>query len=745
MDNGQKHSLLSYLNHLDRSVYLRLSLVAQDTAILEKTPFPFLVIAESDPLARMFDAQFVTDAECEIRKVFFLVQRDQYLLTSDELRPISNRDVDDAWQKAFSFFAKKHQDTSLIILSNQINEKGKLAHMSSLFFCKTKQVFFHPPCPKCGFLLHQCEDDELLASLGLQTYSHSLKRYLYCSSCSASGNHFFYVYELDRFDPPSMKDRWALIKEFAQLSKERYRDTQFPCGECPNYQECFGLDHKVLSRIVPFSFYPFYMFLYNAMSLTAIDFLSILSGASFEEIEASLKSKQESGRINYLKAIKQNCFEKAPFLYDYDERHFLEILYLKLSFLVGVLQNFRSENNLSVPTDLRLSIDQIWVKLAEQCGFLPFLWNFKVNYVAINKYLTETPFLPKSSASDIGLIWFYTLLANKKQNMLKVSAFLREIMGKIPSADDASFEKLCKEGFPSPLLPENIFWNPEGKIVGKNWQLLWERSLRLGWTLLMTAFHDTERFKTFFQKLENLREEIRHNLFREENARSLGGSRDTREIIFVPGEPKTSEGLLSSEVLYRDESVNTGQSRFAENKAIHEILLKIIRKGQAEIEEGTVDNDKTVTIILKDLKNMHSSEKDKELLDGIPETVIFTSGTGKGTPNNSIIQEKIEETVIFSLEGLKKERSSGKLKEPQEVLPETVIISPQKRAEEILGNPQVVKAKDSGFSKKDFSSRESGKLEYSKENVKTNDEMDFIAETVIIRPEKAKDKNGNKK
>lgn len=749
-DKGQKYSLLPYLNRFQSGTYLRPSLQCQDTSILEKAPFPFLVTAESDPLARLVEAQFVTDADSEIQKVFLLVQRDHYLITRNELWPINNRDVEDAWQKAFSFYTTGNQNTPLVILSNQISEKGKLAHMSSLLFCKTKQVFFHPPCPKCGLLLQQCEDDALLTSSGLQSYSQSLKRYLFCPACCPASERDFYVCESDRFDPPSVKDRWVLIKEFAQLPKKGYEDTQFPCGECPNHQECFGLDYKVLTRIVPFSFYPFYMLVFHAMSLNAQDFLSIVSGAPFDDIEAPLKAKQEFGRIHCVKAIKQNCFEKIPFLYDRDERHFLEILYLKLSFLAGLLQNFRSGNTLSIPEDLRLSLDRIWVKFPEQNGFLPFFWNFKVNYIDINRYLTETQSLPKPPASDglfsFGLVWFYTLLVNKQQNIEKVYGFLREMMDQMDFQDKASFGKLCKEGFPSPVLPENIFWIPEGKTVNKTWHILWERGLHLGWSLFMAAFRDDKEWsKTFFQKIEDLRESVKCDLFGGEKERPLERVRETQEILSGSEWSKKASVPLFPEGLHREEYVNTDHSILLENRAIYEILMKISKKWHAEkIGKEKTDPNETVTLILKDIKKEYSSEKDKATREVIPETVIIDPGTVKKNLGTSPIQEELEQTVILSLEGLKKERSSGKIKESQEIIPETVIISPQKTDKGTLKIFPIVQTKDSHLNEKEFSSKEKDTLEYSKKNIKRTDELDFIAETVIIRTEKAKDKNGNK-
>jgi len=107
VNNIEMPSLLPYLELTDTKFRLNFSLISQDGSIPEKSPFPFLVISESDPFARLIEARFVTDAGSEIKRVFLLLQKDEYHLTRDELRPFNNQDVDQCWQKAFLFYSKK--------------------------------------------------------------------------------------------------------------------------------------------------------------------------------------------------------------------------------------------------------------------------------------------------------------------------------------------------------------------------------------------------------------------------------------------------------------------------------------------------------------------------------------------------------------------------------------------------------------------------------------------------------------
>ncbi len=546
-------SFLSCLAPENCSFYLKFPLLSEDISILEKNSFPFLLISDTDPFSRLIEAEVLTNAGSSLRKVFLLVQKDQYTLIKDEFWPINNKDVDNFWQKALSFYAEKNTGSSLIVLANQINKKGQLMPLPSLFFCKAKQLFFNPPCPKCGLTLQQCEDDDLLNNSKLQPYSISLKRYLFCPSCVSSGNYDFYVYELDHFDPPTLKDRWALIKEFGTMRKGIGLICQFPCDKCPNHQECHGPDNLAFSRIVPFSFYPFHILIFEAMSLNAMDYLALVSGASFKEIKSRLETRGEIGRINCLKDDTDKDSAMTLFLYDGDERHFLEVLYLKLTFLGEVLQDLISETTLFKHPDMRLSIDRIWVKIADNSSLLPICWNFKVKFIDISRPLFENqPFkkmLSSSSLYFLALVWFYTLLVNKKQDISRISLDLNKAADNSFSESDFSIEKLLHERSIPTFLPVNIFWDPEGKKTNSTWNHLWERTLLMGWSLLKDSFQNNAALpgEGFLQRLHELRGDIKEELFK-----------------MAP--------------------IDSRQVNIAENETINHILISIMSKWRACVE-----------------------------------------------------------------------------------------------------------------------------------------------------------------
>jgi len=445
------------------------------------------------------------------------------------------------------------------------------------------------------------------------------------------------------------------------------------------------------------------MFIFEAMTLNAMDFLPLLSGATLDEVEARLKARRELGRIRSLKAYQPDFAAKIPRLFDRSEKEFLEVFYLKLSFLGEIISSIFSGGGFDKHPDLRLSMDRIWVKLADHGTLLPVFWNFKVGIIGLNKagHASSFPKLPESYGLHfLGLIWFFTLLVNKKQNIAKVYLSLGEVVDQFLSGGDPLSEGFLRKDFASPFLPENIFWSPEGKGVRKDWHPLWERGLRLGWSLTRASLKTDLQWskEEFRQQLEELREEAKKDLLQERPMEEGRADRPESAVEFT-AESMAQPMAASMTAPMPAPAAATVAEGGAENEAIHHILLKILDRWRLGVEA------------------------EKEEVQG---TVILSTGGGKAE------EKELKETVILSPEALKKESLSppSQGKEIKEDMPETVILFAPggvPTGDREPSPPARLESRESD-KKKDIQ-KDEGKLHGD----------DVLAETVFLGPERVRD------
>lgn len=504
-DEYEVSSLLPYLR---RDALVRLCLTSPDPSVAEGG-YPFFVLDDSDPTTRLVSGRFVTSGGSVLKRVFLLMQRDAYLPSNDAPWPLANPDVDAAWRKAFSLYQEEGERAPSLVLAGQTGPEGDFRPFSSLFYCTARDVFFHPPCPVCGRPLRLCTDDTVLALAGLQPYSASMYRYLYCGVCCTPGDSPFYAYETDHASPATLQDRRALIRGFASLDATR-ADASFPCADCPERQACFGPSFAAGSRIVPFSFYPFHVLVFDAFDLNSRDFLSLVAGASTGEVKERLHPLRDRARIDCISVLHGDAPSGETLFPVTDERHFLEVLYLKLSFLDEALRHFPEDH-----LKRCLSLDAIWVKLPERSDRLPAWWNFGTGTLDIIRPRPDC--FPNSAVSfkpllHAGLVWFSALLINRRQGDRDVFRALEiEVTGGAGSLS-APWER---PNTGAVFLPENIFWDPEAVRVSSLWQPLWGQTLEVGFELVRAALSG-ERLRlgeTFFEELTRLRSEVRAALF----------------------------------------------------------------------------------------------------------------------------------------------------------------------------------------------------------------------------------------
>lgn len=634
-------SLLPYLQSNENHFRLEISLSSRETSFLEKSPFPFLLINESTPFERLLEAKIVTDADSNIKRVFLLQQSDDYRHVPDEMWPLTNEDIDRRWKNTFELYSSKSKTggSNPILLAAQIQKNGEFSQFHPLFYCVFKEVYFHPPCPECGDFLQLCCDDTLLAESNLTPYTTSLKRYLYCPKClQESGSTQFYTYSREENYPVTSKDRWDLVNDFGNLILKSGSLDSLPCVKCSEMTPCHGTENRVKSRIVPYSFYPFHLLIFEADTLSAPDFLALISGASFEALKANLSAKQARGRLRCLQSYEHTRTTHSDFMFGSDsEKGFLEILYLKLSFLGELIREFFSDSNCAVYCDASLSLDRVWVRLADKAGLLPQFWNFNISILDIGSDLIHQPHLSKYPPAYghhfLGTIWFYALLVNDHQSVEKVRAELDNYIQALSAQDKVLSGIIQTEDAGTVFAPENIFWNPESKHVVENWHALWNKSLDIGGAILAAGFQSERKWSPseFWLDYNTLRKDIKTELF----------------------------GQAPS---------GTPVERPSADPAIANILNRLLAKWHREIRppETHLTEEDTKTVIL-------SGSQEPETL---AETVILSPTTPLETSLSSNRPTEGEETQILPLKN-RLDLQMPKTESPDDdTIQETVILSP---------------------------------------------------------------------
>ncbi|HHO75389.1 MAG TPA: hypothetical protein ENN05_03040 [Deltaproteobacteria bacterium] len=638
-------TLLPYIKSINNPFPIKLSFVQKT----DQQRFPFVVISESGTFTRILKAEIASDHGSTIAPVFLLMGKDQYLLTGREQDILDNRDVDQLWQSAYRHFSKDHR---FITLSEQTGQDSGIRQFRSLFFCSEKEVFFHPVCPECGKTLELCTDDALLNSFGLAPYTKTLRRFLYCSDCLRNKQAApFYTHAPDTSDTEIVKDLHHLIDGFGSL-KQGLEDG-LPCMGCPLYDECYngsGLAHE---RIVAFSFYPFHLLVLKSASITASDFLALISGATLADIKAGMSEKSQPGRLPFVESVSRDAANTSPLLFETDARYFLELLYLKLSFLGQLARIVISDIDSYRYPGLDLSLDRIWVDLSGEKSLLPFFWNFQARLIDLDQCTIPNAYFPKMPPSYgsylLSMAWFHTLLSNAIHTPADINtAVAKSIVLTDPLVPEVD-EDLVLQEYSHLFSPGNIFWNPLKTEPAKEWYTLWEDALGLGWTLLKNTVPGNIRISgdDFWQSFEQLRLKIRDHLFMS-----------------------AAKISVQTEDLSHDSSIQA-------------ILAKIIDQWSASDQSGTEEKEETL-ITQEHLAENTSTGK-------LEETVIMNSAPRPPGQYSSFRQEEdVVETVILSAWDV----PAVQAPEIADEIPETVIIKQDEKIPLKTGSP--IKDNDPG-------------------------------------------------
>jgi hypothetical protein len=638
-------SLVPYLETPDARFQLKFLPRHEEISIHGGDPFPFSRIRDLNPLASSIEAAIVSDAGSEIKNVFILIQKDDYHFGKGESWPANNRDIDQAWQNLFTYLKDSNQKNTVVILKDQVGDNGRLLQWSPLFYCQYRHIFFQPPCPQCGFPLKLCDDDALLVRMNLKPYATSLTRYLFCPNCSNTANKSpFYVLTRDSSDPPIVKDRNDLVRGFGRLVHNGNEHTNIPCRNCNNFQECYQGDYLSDSRIVAVSFYPFFMIALDAPSMHVLDFLPLTAGAAPDDVAKRVQVEGQWNRLKYKKNFDALDSWNSLFFFNKGEKRFLEVLYVKLCLLGQLAQLvFEGLDTFENP-DLALSLDRIWVNVADQREMMPILWNFQLQFIGIGGD-SDQPSFPYQSdqsyaLSFLGSSWFSVLFMNYRQNFSKINSEIEQITGLLTSKDGSDHESRLKIYQSHIFSPENIFWNPDQQNGYEDTTSFLKQSLDLGFLLLKNSIGATSEWSQtdFWKQYKHVTTEIKN-------------------ALFMP------------------ETENHSARAANDNKDIYDILVRISRKWRSEMDTISADPEQDTAGL-----SMEEQESDRTSSDSpedviIKKTVVLTPDLFKEEPSSYDIPDDRQPEISLTREEPALPSSAiDHGSEPLDDLPETRII-----------------------------------------------------------------------
>ncbi len=412
------------------------------------------------------------------------------------------------------------------------------------------------------------------------------------------------------------------------------------------------------------------MLIFESDLLNALDFLFVISGAPIESIEERLLKDRQRDRARSLQILKEERDRRNGFFLIKDQDHFVELFFLKISFLDQIVRRvFPNLEGYQHP-ELGCSLNRIWIQLADAGNMIPLSWSFKVRLIQddLDKATAKPPSFPKSPPAYgyyfLGLIWLFTLVLNRRQGSTTICSAAEKMVEQNLSAGDSDRNR--DGGALDPVFsPENIYWKPDANQKPNTDRKIWEKSIQMGLSLLQEGLNPSRSVipEDFIQELDFLRGEIRKSLFQRRSS-AAPGPRLSREDPAIRNILIQLRNRLSG---HAEEALPLENSSDEENE---------------DSTEETSESEMAETVILhrgKSSKISVESEKEEKLPeetalndDDLVETVAIFSGRAQKEKNEIEPEGELEETVMLH------RRDFGKTpdEEDEDIMSETVILRP---------------------------------------------------------------------
>ncbi|MFO7713034.1 hypothetical protein, partial [Desulfosarcina sp.] len=492
-----------------------------------------------------------------------------------------------------------------------------------------------------------------LVKRGVPSYSESLERFLYCGSCATlSETSPFYCLEKAAGMPDFVHDAADLVSQWKQLLAVVPEKNDLPCGGCPDTDACYGPEALVSQRIVPFSFFPFYMLMFPAPSCRAAEFLSLVAGDTASAPWPAHIGAPPSGTNR--------------FLFQDPDRQFFEILYLKLTFLEQVYRQLMPADDPAAVQEFDLSLEGIGIDLNPPGAGLPAYWNFNVRILNAVGAFQVSPFAPIMPEAPrlhfLGAVWFRTLLVNSRQKADAVYAEVGRLLGQLDIEKGAETLEIETSDPVGVFASNQIFWSPDQRSLAENWQVFWKKGLRLGLHLVHAGLKTgvAWRGSQFLAALEELRADVKSSMFAEPVVAAVGKDKSTQSDKIAG----VLRGILKK---WRAQAASAGSQPMSDVSPLDSDMEETVLFSSALPQPPQATEKMLPTAVdleaadVPDLPSRQPKANDWE--EGVEETVIISSAqtappyaaSQHDAPGPSVQEpqwnEDMEETVILKTGG----------------------------------------------------------------------------------------------
>lgn len=497
-------SFIAFVTDPGSGLYLKLDIADS------RASSPFVTADDSLAFAVARKAGVAASGGTVISDVFVVMSRDEYIPYGNIAGEVTNGAIDERWQRMIRSSAGGGFG---VPGPGCVDSDGTYPKFSPVFFCRKTMRYFSPVCPACSSGLDVCKDEGILKENGLASYESSLRRYLCCPECLAKGRPAIF-YAPSRRDDESdiVQDRSALIRGFVNLLVRP--DSDIPCASCKDRADCYGESWLALDNITGLSFYPFHAVLNEAGTMAATDFIKLLSGASFAEIEDDLRARGFSGRLNAVTSYEKSSRPASGLFFETDDRAFLEVLYLKLSFALDLMSRIVRDSGGQANSWVAPGLESVWTVLPDSLGLLPSFWNFRTVRIKgpeDDDFTDVLPYAPKGfSEYSAGRLFMYTLISSSLIGRKEIDARLKDILDAPVGGAPPGMDSIAAGIFD----PENIFYNPGGRKIREEYLDVFKDILRAGMDLILDGYAGGgQGIKDFMSSLNRLRDKISRMLF----------------------------------------------------------------------------------------------------------------------------------------------------------------------------------------------------------------------------------------